>query len=211
MIKSYWVVVLVFFLAACGTPQLPLSKDAPLTVGDDSLVRPPWEALVKAGPDAGKDVDLETLNGTQVAQEPLPEPGAVAPAPELPKVVHKPTDVQIKAVAVPQVVGASGKGNAELTAAMRKVLQEAGWPVLDVARADALTIQGRVTVDPAQGGQQPVHLSWSVVTPKGKNLGDVKQNNSVPAGSLDAGWGESAGYASQAAATGIFKLIERYR
>jgi hypothetical protein len=213
MIKSYWVVALVFFLAACGTPQLPLSKDAPLTVGGDSLVRPPWEALVKAGPDAGKDVDLETLNGTQVAQAPLPEtiPADPIPAPEAPKVVHKPTDVQIKAVAVPQVIGALGNGNAELTAAMRKVLQEAGWPVLTTARADALTIQGRVSMDAAQDGQQPVHLSWSVVTPKGKNLGDVKQNNSVPAGSLDAGWGESAGYASQAAATGIFKLIERYR
>jgi hypothetical protein len=199
---------LIFLLAACGT-QLQLSKEAPLPVGNESLVRPPWEALVKAGPNAGKDVDLETLNGTQVVQAPEPAPAPVEAVP--PKVIHKATDVQIKAVAVPQVTGASGKGNAELTFAMRKVLKEAGWPVLTAPRADALTIQGRVVTDTAANGQQPVHLSWSVITPKGKNLGDVKQNNSVPAGSLDSGWGENAAYASQAAATGIFKLIERYR
>jgi hypothetical protein len=90
-------------------------------------------------------------------------------------------------------------------------LKDSGWPVLTAPRSDALTIQGRVVLDATADGQQPVHLSWSVITPKGKNLGDVKQNNSVPAGSLDQGWGENASFASQAAAEGIFKLIERYR
>jgi hypothetical protein len=42
-------------------------------------------------------------------------------------------------------------------------------------------------------------------------LGDIKQNNPVPAGSLDKGWGDNAGFATQAAAEGIFKLIEKYR
>jgi hypothetical protein len=211
MIKAHSVLILALLLAACAGPQLPLSKDEPLPVDQNALVRPPWEALVKAGPDAGKDVDLETLNGAQVAQTPSPDVQPTPAEPELPKVVHKPSDTVIKAVAVPMVIGASGKGNDELTAAMRKVLKEAGWPVLNAPRADALTIQGRVVLDGAQNGQQPVHLSWSVVTPKGKTLGDVKQNNSVPSGSLDSGWGEAAGFATQAAATGIFKLIERYR
>jgi hypothetical protein len=94
---------------------------------------------------------------------------------------------------------------------MRKVLKDAGWPVLSAARADAINIQGRVVVDAAQAGQQPVHIAWVVTTPKGKSLGDVKQNNAVPAGSLDQGFGDNAGYVVQAAADGIFKLIEKYR
>ena len=94
---------------------------------------------------------------------------------------------------------------------MRKVLKNAGWPVLSAARADALSIQGRVVIDAAKNEQQVVHLVWVVSTPKGKILGDIKQSNPVPAGSLDGGWGENAGYATQAAATGIFKLIEKFR
>jgi hypothetical protein len=208
MTRIFFLIGVLMF-AGCSAPQLPLSKDAPLSVEADSLVRPPWEALVKAGPGAEKDIDLETLNGTQVAQAPEPAP---TPAPEE-KVKSAPqaSDTVIKAVAVLPVIGAKGQGNAELTSAMRKVLKDAGWPVLNAPRADALSIQGRVVLDAAAGGQQPVHLSWVVTTPKGKSLGDVKQNNAVPAGSLDQGWGEAAGFATQAAATGIFKLIERYR
>ena len=183
-----------------------------MVVAEDSLIRPPWQTLVKAGPDAEKDVDLETLNGPQAMPPPVLPQVAAMPVEEPPsRPVHKASDTVIKAVAVVPVTGAPGRGNAELTAAMRKVLKEAGWPVLPTPRGDALTIKGQVVTDAGVGGQQPVHLRWSVVTPKGKNLGDVKQNNSVPAGSLDQGWGENAGLAAQAAAGGIFKLIEQFR
>jgi hypothetical protein len=56
-----------------------------------------------------------------------------------------------------------------------------------------------------------VALKWDVQTPDGKNFGDVKQSNAVPAGSLDAGWGENAAFATEAAATGIYELINKYR
>jgi hypothetical protein len=208
-------ILLTLLLAACSAPQLPLAKSEPLSVSPDALVRPPWETYVKAGPGAGKDIDLETLNGPQAAQAPEPEltpaPEEAPAAPEPVKTAPKPGDTVIRAVAVLPVTGAKGKGNAELTAAMRKVLKEAGWPVLSAPRADALSIQGKVVMDAPAGDQQPVHLSWAVSTPKGKNLGDIKQNNAVPTGSLDQGWGENAGFATQAAAEGIFKLIEKYR
>jgi hypothetical protein len=205
--QRFFAIVISFSLTACAAPQL---GDTRPQTPNDPLLRPPWEAFVKAGPGAEKDVDLETLNGTpqqvveaQPIEEPKPEP--------VPPKAPKPNNTVIKAVAVLNVVGAKGKGNAQLTAAMRKVLQDAGWPVLVAARADAITIQGSVVVDAAQGGQQPVHIAWFVITPKGKSLGDVKQNNAVPAGSLDQGFGENAGFVAQAAADGIFKLIEKYR
>ena len=204
-------------LSACSANSLLLSKPEPQPVAQDSLIHPPWEALVKAGPGAGKDVDLETLNGPQTAAPeqvaaappppaaaPPPEP---APAPQAPK----PGATAIKAVAVLAVDGASPLANRELTAAMRKVLKDAGWPVLSAPRKDALSIRGHVLLDAAQGPNQAVHLSWQVASPKGKVLGNVDQNNQVAAHSLDGAWGETAGFAAQAAAEGVFKLIGQYR
>jgi hypothetical protein len=213
--QKFFAILILIFLVGCTAPELPLSKNEPLNAGGDSLVRPPWETYVKAGAGAEKELDLETLNGTQVAEASPPPPADAAITPDIEpakvKAAPKAGDTLIKAVAVLPVTGATGKGNAELTAAMRKVLVDAGWPVLSAPRADALRIQGRVVTDAAQNGLQPVHLGWAVSTPKGKSLGDVRQNNSVPAGSLALGWGENAGFATQAAADGIFKLIDGYR
>ena len=205
------------WLSACSANSLLLSKSGPQPVAQDSLIHPPWEALVKAGPGAGRDVDLETLNGPQTA-EPVqvaaaPSPPAVVPPPEPAPAqsASKPGATAIKAVAVLAVEGASPLANRELAAAMRKVLKDAGWPVLSVPRKDALSIRGHVALDAAQGASQGVHISWQVASPKGKALGNVDQNNQVPAHSLDGAWGETAGFAAQAAADGLFKLIAQYR
>lgn len=196
-----FLIFFTLFLAACSGPELPLAKATP---DQETLVRPPWEALVKAGPGADKDIDFETLNGTPSA----PTDASTIPVPEGTPASPKESSTEIVAVAV---VPVSGPGGAELTAAMRKILKEAGWPVLSAPRPDALTINGRVAVDVARNSQQLVHLVWVVSSPKGINLGEVKQNNPVPAGTLDQGWGENAGFAAQAAAGGIFKLIEKFR
>jgi hypothetical protein len=215
--RCLFILFALAFLAGCAS-NLPLAKDSPLPASQDALVRPPWEAFVKAGPGAENDVDVETLNGPQVAssqpvEPPPPETQAQpsAPVKEQPALAPKAGSVQIKAVALLPVVGGNTKGNSELTTAMRKILTQAGWEVLPKPRKDALNIQGRVSVDPALAGKQMVHLQWVVSTPAGKGLGDVKQDNAVPDGSLNAGWGENAGYAAQGAAEGIFKLIEKFR
>ncbi len=206
---------LVLLLAACAAPPLPFEKGEASTA---DAIKPPWEALVQAGPGADNDLDLETLNG------PLPRPTIdEAAAPEEPQVADveqvNPSDLPkvkkkgpvIKAVAIPNVIGAKGKGNSELTRAMRNVLKEAGWPVLAGRRDDALLITGKVTLGSANGGEQKVKLVWTVAAPDGKVLGKIVQENAVPAGSLDQGWGENAQYATEAAAEGIFKLIQGFR
>jgi hypothetical protein len=225
--KRVFILCALIHLVSC-TSNLPLAKDSPLEASQNALVRPPWEAYVKAGPGAENDVDLETLNGPQVAaSQPIESPPLETPVQPAPPVEQQPTptpavkqqpapapksgSVQIKAVALLPVVGGNAKGNTELTVAMRNVLTQAGWEVLAKPRKDALSIQGRVAVDPALAGKQMVHLQWLVSTPAGKNLGDIKQDNAVPDGSLNAGWGENAGFAAQGAAEGIFKLIEKFR
>lgn len=199
---------------------------------ENPLARPPWEVFVEAGPNAHKELDLETLYGPgsvppelmeqdQLAQEQAIADGAItpppaqadaptAPTPQTTKTA-KPGAVAIKAVAVPAVKGARGSGNSELTVAMRDALQQAGWPVLTETRGDALTVRGRVTIGEAHGATQGVQIVWDVLTPDGKNLGNLKQDNAVPAGSLDKSWGENARYAADAAAEGIFSLIQKYR
>lgn len=199
---------------------------------------PPLEAYAKAGPDADKDIDYETLNGplkpppTAMAEATPPAGGkgaALAAAEAEPAddqliaASAEPADAsrpappdakgrkQIKAVVVLPVSGAPGNGNADLTEAMRQTLKDAGWPVLGKPRDDALTISGRVKLGPKQGKSQNVALAWTVKTPDGKTLGTIKQTNDVPPGSLEGGWGENALFAAQAAATGIYDLVKKYR
>ena len=94
---------------------------------------------------------------------------------------------------------------------MRKILSESGWPVVSKPQADALTIEGHVKLAAKNDETQSVSLRWVVKSPTGKVLGDVKQANDVPAGSLDEGWGGAATAVTEAAATGIFDVVKRYR
>jgi hypothetical protein len=211
--------LLLLLLTACGRLQQPFAKSE--ASGADAI-KPPWEALVQAGPGAENDLDLETLDGPLIQPLPTdtptsaPESGQTAVSdadlvkPDEPQKTKKKGAV-IKAVAVPNVIGAKGKGNSELTAGMRAVLKEAGWPVLAGRREDALLITGKVTLGSAVGTEQKVKLVWTVAAPDGKVLGEIIQENAVPAGSLDKGWGENAQYATEAAAEGIFKLIQGFR
>ncbi len=217
MFRFVLLVLTAFVTAACSGPRLPFEKDLP---AESSIIAPPWEAFVKAGPGAEKELDLETLNGPGAALPEAPPPliaeteasgqeeltSESTPSPN-----EKKQGVAIKSVAVPLVRGADGKGNVELTEAMRQVLRDAGWPVVKAPAANALTIRGKVKTAAANGATQNVKLSWVVTTPDGKNLGEVSQSNDVPAGSLQQGWGENARFATEAAAEGIFKLIQNYR
>jgi hypothetical protein len=221
MVQKILAVAFAFALAACSGPRLPFEKDEP---AETAMVTPPWEALVKAGPGADKELDLETLNGPggQFASAAAPPPPPAAPAPDQSAVAAPPAEkpesqaqqkpgIVIKAVAVPSVQGATGQGNDELTKAMRQVLRDAGWTVVNAPAPDALTIQGKVKTAAAHGPTQTVKLEWVVTSPDGKRLGDIAQSNDVSAGSLAQGWGENARMASEAAATGIFKLIQQFR
>jgi hypothetical protein len=206
-------------------------------------IPPPLDTYAKAGPDADKDIDYETLYGpgkgpTAVAEAQPPTGGktmaeappplddkqtalAVAEAePADDKVVAaaaKPAKTdgkgrkQIDAVVVLPVSGAPGTGNADLTRAMRQTLTDAGWPVLTSPRENTLTILGHVKLGPKQAKSQDVALAWTVKTPDGRTLGTVKQENKVPAGSLEGGFGEDALFAAQAAASGIYDLVKKYR
>lgn len=178
---------------------------------------PPPHAFQEAGPGAEKDIDYETLMGPGMGppgemvgpMPPVPTKPDLPPAAAPPKA--KSSGPAIKAIALLAVTGSPGRGNAELRGALKAVLLAAGWPVVDAARADALNISGVVTLSPPSGSTQRVALAWTVTKPDGAEVGVVRQANQVPAGSLDAGWGETADYAAQAAAEGLADLVQRLR
>ena len=196
-------ILFLLLLAACAGGSQPFGKLAPAE-RTPAIISPPWEAMIAAGPGASKEIDLETLNGPGKQQAVAEAPGEQADGTKGGRLV-------IKAVAVIPVKGAKGKGNDELTRAMRQTLTLAGWKVLSAPAKNALTISGRVEMAEVSGNMQMVALKWAVQAPDGGKLGDVNQANNVPAGSLDAGWGEIAGFAVEAAATGIFELINKFR
>jgi hypothetical protein len=211
------LLVLPLVLMACSNKQVPTVVNP--------LAQPPWEAFVQAGPGAEKDLDFETLDGPGATAPPfdalanVANPGespAVAaenidPAPAKQQSKHGPNATVIKSVAVVPVTGGDARANAELTLAMRQALIAAGWPIIDAPNTESIVVSGKVAVSQASKTVQKVDLVWLVTAPKGKPLGNIKQSNDVAAGSLQNGWGDNAKYATQAAADGIFKLIEQYR
>ncbi len=217
-----------------GTDIDPTHVDAPQLLALRQLDGNPLadEALPHAPPGMNEDFSqrekpgagLPALRGTQMPEGPDAETAMLAPSEDfdvaaleqnpLPSKQAKPAKSngkQIKAVAVPAVQGAPGRGNSELTLAMRKVLKEAGWPVRSSPSADSLTVRGKVQVGKSKNGQQKVVLAWQVVDPNGQVLGTIRQANQVPKGAIDKGFGENADYAAQGAASGIFDLIDQVK
>ncbi|WP_421694134.1 hypothetical protein [Aestuariivirga sp.] len=204
-------------LAALGTMAL---ADADKVVEHEDIK--PWVASTTPLPN---EEVMPRVAVSEAGLMPTPPPDAMAegtlaaadPAPAETKkstaVPAKATPGQepIRAVAVVPVKGSPGGGDAELTAAMRKVLSSAGWPVVSKPQADAITIEGHVKLTAKDAKTQSVSLRWLVKAPSGKVLGDVKQANDVPTGALNGGWGGAANAVAEAAATGIFDVVKRYR
>jgi hypothetical protein len=111
-------------------------------------------------------------------------------------------------IAVRVVTGAPGDGDQSLGHAMEDALRRSNLNL--VQKPDdkpRFLVQGSVDVTPPENGKQQVTISWSVLHPDGSSIGQVKQENAVPAGSLDGAWGLTAYDVANAAAPGIAALI----
>lgn len=214
------LVLVAGLLGACSGVVQPFST----STAEKSRLPPPVDTSARAGPGAENDIDFETLYGHHVvtaadqsppdSDAPLPAQPGTAPAESRSaeeKVAPSDGAEQIRAVAVTGVTGATGDGNNELSMALKRVLSGAGWPVEDRPGQGILAIDGDIDVGEPRGKAQKVALRWTVKAPDGRTLGTIEQANEVPAGSLDKGWGKAADYAAQAAAEGIFDLVNRLR
>ena len=107
---------------------------------------------------------------------------------------------------VPVVTGAPGDGNVALASALQRELSRQGLP-LDGPTGRGYRVEGLVVVGATKDGKQAIQIDWKVKDTKGAAVGTVTQKNSIPPGSLDGSWGQTAEAAAAAAAQGIIKLL----
>jgi hypothetical protein len=71
-------------------------------------------------------------------------------------------------------------------------------------------LAGKVDIGAVNAGHQNVTIVWALKrAADGKEIGQVSQENAVPAGSLDGAWGDTAYDVAAAAAGGIVELLQR--
>lgn len=114
-------------------------------------------------------------------------------------------------IAISDVAGVDKTSSKHLVEAMGIALDRRGVTVGANPEQKVLKVAGDISVGSKVSGQQTVSVKWSVLDAQGKLVGTVKQNNKVPAGTLDAGWGPIAQVVADAAAGGIIELLAKAR
>lgn len=184
--------------------------------GDRARIAVDW---VLAAAD-GHVVDRETVTQEVPAAAFLHGDAAVAkalvakPAAILARRVEGDTPVEhiphAPVVALAPVTGAPGDGGRALSLAIGSGLQHAGIALRDKPD-DRVTylLTGKVAIGAAKAGHQDVKIVWIVSKAGGGEIGQVSQENAVPAGSLDGAWGDTAYDVASAAIGGIVALIQQ--
>ncbi|HZT52014.1 MAG TPA: hypothetical protein VFA22_08775 [Stellaceae bacterium] len=113
------------------------------------------------------------------------------------------------AVRIASVVGAPGDGGTALARAIGTALGRAGVDVAHGSGKARFSLNCEVELAPQADGKQHVRVRWLLLGGDGKPVGQVAQENDVPAGSLDGPWGDIAYAVAGAAAPGIADLIQK--
>lgn len=124
------------------------------------------------------------------------QPEAVAPKPP-------------RAVAIGPVTGRAAGDGLTLARALDFALRRAGVRIADSADRDSLVVTAAVQVAPRAPGTRQVRVEWTMRAPDGSEVGQIRQENEVPADLVERGWPELAAAVADGAAEGIADLIER--
>jgi hypothetical protein len=111
-------------------------------------------------------------------------------------------------IAVRAITGAPGDGDQSLSQAMADALRRAKLTLVQKPEdKPRFVVEGSVEIAAPADGKQRITISWSLRRAEGGQIGQVKQENAVAAGSLDGAWGLTAYDVANAAAPGIAALI----
>lgn len=119
-----------------------------------------------------------------------------------------PVEQKIK-LSVGDIKGAPGDDGSTLKRALAHHLGQNGIEVNKSATSDALLIEGTVQLTDLRPGEQRLAVVWVVSNANGKELGKVRQANTVPAATLKNRWGEVAFAIAGGASSGIVDLLKR--
>ncbi len=173
-----------------------------------------WTLRDRDGKTIGEDLQKAELPAAQWqsgAAPGLADLGKAEAARFVPLMVEAPP-VEVKTgrtVFVRAVTGAPGDGGTSLPRAMSFVLQKAELTVTpDAKTPGVVVIDGTVVVKPVPPKEQHVLIDWIVYKPDGSEAGRIKQENTIPGGSLDGQWGDIAMAIASAAADGIVAVVK---
>jgi uncharacterized lipoprotein YmbA len=196
-----------------GSFELRGAASAQPLPGDRVEITVDWELLAADGRSLG--------HAPVAAEQPAGAGDTVAPTiaaaatPAIRKLVQDEPPVAAAqpdpAVSLRPVTGAPGDGGRSLTRAMEEALRRAQVALATPGGdAPSFVLTGTVTMSPADSSkQQRVRIGWALLRGDGREIGQVSQENAVPAGSLDGAWGDIAYAVATAAAPGVVALIER--
>jgi hypothetical protein len=149
----------------------------------------------------------------QVAALPAPavlKAGAppAAPSAQAQPAAARPARAQVQ-ILVPRVSGAPGDGPDSLTAGMKRALGRRNFAIVTKLGADSLTVRGKVSLKPFNNNRELITITWEVLDPQNKPVGEIEQSNVIPAGSLNGEWGPIAREITVAAAEGLLDLLDK--
>lgn len=154
------------------------------------------DAVVRLA-DAGAEQIAAMLQGTKPAEADSEKSGIAAEKGEI-------------RLAIGGIAGAPGDGDTALTSAITTLLKKQDLAIVSDANAKAdLRLDATVTIDKPFAGKEHVKIVWWVHRKDGSEIGNVVQENDVPAGQLDGPWGDVAYAVAVAAQDGIMQLVAR--
>lgn len=105
--------------------------------------------------------------------------------------------------------GAPGDGALSLRRALIHHLRRSGVDVVEAGHEGKFSVEGRIDLSPPVEGRQQMKIVWLVRDAGGRELGKVRQANSVPVGKLDRRWGDIAFAIAAGASDGIIDVLRR--
>ncbi len=183
---------------------------------DRSVIAIDWELRSAGGKLLGRGAGLaeEPRLGWRRGDEGVASDVAGKTAPAVARLIQDepPTAVPVvePLLAVRRVTGAPGDGGTALVRAMDFALRRSRVALADKTDdKESLVLTGKVELSPPASGKQRVRVSWALLGADGREIGQVSQENAVPAGSLDRAWGDIAFAVANAAAPAIVALVAR--
>ena len=173
-----------------------------------------WEMLAPDGKSLSRQESRQTVDAVDWREGSKALTAALAQqaAPTLAKLVQTTAPAPLPdgnpLIAVLAVTGAPGDGAKSLARAMEDALRRSNLALAEKPgdKPNFLVI-GRVELGPPASGKQSIKISWVLRRAEGGPVGEVKQENAIPAGSLDGAWGLTAYDVANAAAPGIAALF----
>jgi hypothetical protein len=161
---------------------------------------------------SGEAADAQWRTGDKATADALVRNAAPALASRVEGDVPVEASIADPILEVRGVSGAPGDGERSLTRNIGDALRHAGIAIKDKPQTNEnFLLDAKVEVAAPANGKQNVKITWQLMRADGGPIGQVKQENAVPAGTLNGPWGDVAYAVAINAASGIVALVQRAR